>query len=180
MNAIPDQTLLASVPIDWGTIYAEVNAWRGTCIHHFSTVEHAVTRTLLAMDQARPDGAKIRLRHLIGQQFQDLAEAIEPEGPFADQGKTASTALAHYRERHEVFRAQLCHGQLAVSVSRGGKWVLVLRTLSIRARQADAGLMVLEQPGAVARLGELSRDARKLAGALGQVRKSIAPPDPAK
>lgn len=180
MNAIPEQTALASLPINWEAIYAEVNAWRGECMHHFSVVEQAVTRTLLALDGAKPDNANIRLRHLIGQRFEDLSEAIRSEGLFAEEGKAAFKALEQYRERHEAFRTQLCHGHVAVSVVRNGDWLLVLRTLSIRGRQVDAGLVLLEQSTAMSRLEELGRDARKLAADLGQVRKAVARPRTAK
>ena len=173
MNAISDQSALASVSFDWETIYAEVNAWRGECMHHFSKVEYAITQTLLALDGAKPDGTSIRLRHLIGQRFEDLAEAVGPNGPFTEVGRFAAKSLAHYREQHEVFRTQLCHGHIAVSVGPNGHWLLVLRTLSIRGRQADTGLVVIEQSNAVSRLEELRRDGRKLASILGQVRKAV-------
>ncbi|WP_341712567.1 hypothetical protein [Erythrobacter sp.] len=173
MNAIPDQSALASVPVDWEAIYAEVNAWRGECMHHFSAVEHAVTETLLVLDGAKPDGVTIRLRHLIGQRFEDLSDAIGLNGPFAEKGRSAAKSLAHYREQHEAFRTQLCHGHLAVSVCPNGHWLLVLRTLSIRGRQADTGLVVIEQTNAVSRLEELRRDGRKLAAVLGQVRQGV-------
>ncbi len=145
-------------------------------MHHFSVVEQAVTKTLLVMDAAKQDRAKIRLRHLIGQRFEDLAEAIKPEGPFGEEGKAAFKALEQYRERHESFRTQLCHGHIVVSVVRAGEWMLVLRTLAIRGRQVDAGLVLLEQSTAMSRLAELSRDARKLAADLGQVRRAVARP----
>lgn len=174
MNEIPDQSSLASIPVGWETIYSRVNAWRGECMHHFSAVEHAVTQTLLAFDGAKPDGATIRLRHLIGQRFEDLAEAIGSNGPFADAGRIAAKTLAHYREHHEAFRTQLCHGHIAVSVGQNGQWLLVLRTLSIRGRQADIGLGVIEQSNALSRLDDLRRDGRKLAAVLGQLRKMVA------
>lgn len=47
---------------DWDATFAQVNAWRGACLHHFSTVELAVTETLLALNEASPAGTVIRDR----------------------------------------------------------------------------------------------------------------------
>lgn len=173
MNAIPEHSTLTPIPPDWGAIYAEVNAWRGECLHHFSAVEQAVTKTLLAMDEAKADGANIRLRHLIGQRFEDLADAIEPSGPFATVGKPASEVLANYRNQHEAFRAQLCHGHITVCLARDGQWLLILQTLSIRERQANRETVAIEQSIALPLLEELKRDGQRLAAVLGQVRNAI-------
>lgn len=173
MNAIPDQSTLTSTQVDWDAIYAAVNAWRGECMHHFSAVEHAVTNTLLVLDRGKPDGATVRLRHLIGQRFEDIAEAIGSNGPFADACRGAAETLAHYRKHHETFRTQLCHGHIAVSVRPDGDWLLILRTVSIRGRQADHDLTVIEKSNAISRLDELKRDGQNLASVLGQVRKSV-------
>ena len=172
MNAIPDHSALTSFSVDWDAIYAAVNAWSGECMHHFSAVELAVTKTLLALSQASPDPSAIGLRHFIGQRLEDLAEAIGPDGPFADAGKSASTCLAEYRERHEAFRRQLCHGLVVVTVAQNGHWMMVLRTLSIRARQGEEREIVIEQSAAASRLVQLKRDGQKLAALLGQVRKA--------
>lgn len=172
MNAIPDHSALTSFSVDWDAIYAAVNAWRGECMHHFSAVELAVTKTLLALAEVRPDPSEIRLRHLIGQRFEDLPKAIGADGPFADAGKSASDCLAKYRDRHEAFRTQLCHGHVLVSVARNGQWLMVLRTLSIRGRQAERAEFVIEQAAAACRLEQLRRDGQKLACLLGQVRKA--------
>lgn len=145
-------------------------------MHHFSAVELAVTKTLLALAKVRPDSSEIRLRHLIGQRFEDLAKAIGADGPFADIGKSASTGLARYRERHEAFRTQLCHGHVSISIARNGQWLMVLRTLSIRGRQAEKAEFVIEQSSAASRLEQLRRDGQNLAASLGQVRKAAEKP----
>ena len=158
----------------WERILAEVNAWRGACMHHFTAVEHAVTEALLALHAACPANTKVRLRHLIGQQFEDLAAAISPEGPFAATGKVSSGSLAYFRERHEAFRTLLCHSQMTVSVEVSGKWIVVARNLSIRGSQADHAVTVIEQADATIRLAELKRDGQKLAAQLGSLRKAVA------
>ena len=174
MNEVTTPENITPFPANWDRVFAEVNAWRGECMHHFSAIEHAVTQALLVLDAAKPEGATIRLRHLIGQRFEDLSEAIGSGGMFADAGKAASMALEIYRTRHEAFRTLLCHGHITVSVEPNGHWLLVVRTLSIRGRQADQGVQVIEQAGAASRLSELKRDGQKLAATLGQVRKALS------
>ena len=160
---------------NWDAIFAEVNAWRGACVHHFSKVEAAVTETLLALGDVSPGGGAVRLRHLIGQRFEDLAAAIAPDGPFGEAGKTMLGALARYREEHEAFRRVLCHGVVKVTVDRNGQWVVVIRVLSIRARQAEREVIALDKGEAEARLATLKQDGQKLASALGQLRRSATP-----
>ena len=171
MNVALEPSAFLPERINWETIFAEVNAWRGSCLHHFSTVEMAVTETLLALSST-PRGAKVRLRHLIGQRFEDLSVAIAPDGPFGDVGKAAFAELSKYRERQEAFRALLCHGVIKVTVDPTGQWTLIIRSLSVRARQAERALMIVEQNDAEARLASLKNEGQRLASNLGQLRKN--------
>lgn len=173
MNAVVEPTNFLPARADWDAIFTEVNAWRGTCLHHFSMVEMAVTETLLALSTASTRVGTIRLRQLIGQRFEDLLAAIGPEGSFPDAGHDAFIALSQYREDQEAFRALLCHGAIKVTVDPHGHWTLVIRSLSIRARQAERGLVVIEQSEAQARLASLKRDGQRLASTLGQLRKKV-------
>lgn len=168
-----DETILPPQSIDWGSIFSEVNSWRGACMHHFSMVEAAVTETLLALSDAMPSQAVVRLRHLIGQRFEDLAAAIGPGGPFEDAGKYALSELTRFRENHEAFRTVLCHGTVKVTVEHNGRWLLLIRTLSIRSRQPDRTMLALEQSEAETKLAALKRDGTKLASHLGQLRKTV-------
>jgi len=143
-------------------------------MHHFSQVEMAVTETLLALEEVKRDGATLRLRHLIGQQYEDLATAIGPNGPFVKEGKASYSVLSQYREHHEAFRGLLCHGTIKISVDRNAKWLLVVRSLSIRSRQAVRNEMILEQSEALSRLASLKRDGQHLSAALGNLRKAIS------
>ncbi|MBN9316502.1 MAG: hypothetical protein J0I99_12235 [Devosia sp.] len=163
-------TLLAKQSTDWDEIFAEVNEWRGTCLHHFSVVEVAVAETLLALSEV--SSAAIPLRHLIGQRLEDLTAATAAGGPFEEAGKTAQVELLHYRERHEHFRNLLCHGLVKITVERGGRWMLVMRVLAFRSGKADRVVLVLDQNEAAARLESLKRDAQKLGSVLGQLRKA--------
>jgi hypothetical protein len=156
---------------NWDAVFAEVNAWRGACVHHFSAVEVAVTETLLSLSEIGPGGTAIRLRHLIGQRLEDMTAAVAPDGPFHDAGKAAHGDLVHYREKHETFRNLLCHGFTKISVERNGHWVLVMRVLAIRSGKAERNTLVLDQSDALAKLEALRRDGGRLASALGQLRK---------
>ncbi|QCB53955.1 hypothetical protein E5675_05565 [Sphingopyxis sp. PAMC25046] len=160
-------------PAKWDAIFAEVNAWRGACLHHFSTVEMAVTETLFDLSAAAPTGTGVRLRHLIGQRLEDLAVAISPDGPFKEVGKSAFIELSQFREKHESFRNLLCHGVVKITVERSGQWVLVMRVLSIRSRQAERNALALEKDEADALLTALKRDGQRLTSALGQLRKAV-------
>lgn len=174
MTATSDETIPPLQSIDWNVIFSEVNSWRGACMHHFSMAEAAVTETLLALSATMPSQAVVRLRHLIGQRFEDLAVAIGPEGPFEEAGKHALPELARFRENHEAFRTPICHGTVKVTVERSGRWLLLIRTLSIRSRQSDRTMLALDQSEAETKLATLKRDGIKLASALGQLRKAVA------
>lgn len=174
MNAVVEPSNFLPARADWDAIFAEVNAWRGSCLHHFSAVEMAVTETLLALSAAPSGGGTIRLRQLIGQRFEDLLAAIGPDGPFSAAGQAAFTGLSQYREHQEAFRALLCHGAIKVTVDPHGQWTLVIRSLSVRARQAERGLVVIEQAEAQTRLTSLKREGQRLASTLGQLRRNVA------
>lgn len=173
MNAVTEISRVRSLGVDWDAIFADVNAWRGACLHHFSTVEMAVTESLLKLNESPSRGGTVRLRQLIGQRFEDLATAIGPEGAFSDVSQAVYLGLSHYRERHEAFRALLCHGAVKVTVDQSGQWTLVIRSLSIRSHQAERSVIVIEQVEAQTRLAALKRDGQQLVSMLGQLRKSV-------
>lgn len=133
-----------SPDLSWGALYTRVNAWRGECMHHISCVEQAVTETLLVLDAACP-ALQVRLRHLTGQKFEDLLAALAPDGPFGEHAEKALDALTHYRSSHEAFRASLCHGVIKVLLERGGRSTILIRSLTIRARQAEKVTLALDE-----------------------------------
>ena len=141
-------------------------------MHHIAAAEKAATDTLLLLDSVKPDGAKIKLRHLIGQRFEDLAAATGPDGPFAEAGEAAHKAMENYRQ-HEAFRALLCHGVAQVTATRNGTWVLIIRSVAIRARQREEITAVFEKDDAETKLVQLKWDGQKLASTLGQLRKKL-------
>jgi hypothetical protein len=175
MLAIPDPISAVTPPQGWETVLGEVNGWRGACIHHFTAVEQAVTECLVGLHAAKTDGAVVRLRHLVGQRFEDLANAIAPGGPFAGAGSTVAATLSTFRSRHEGFRTLLCHSQMTVSVEISGKWVVVARSLIIRGSRAERMTTVIEEAEAATRLADLKRDGQKLSAQLGSLRKSVGP-----
>jgi hypothetical protein len=160
--------------IDWDAIYAEVNAWRGECMHHLSAVEYAVTETLLSLSAIEPIDASFKLRHLIGQKLEDLTAVTAPGGRFGEAGKSTHAELLHFRDKHGDFRTLLCHGMAKVTVERSGRWVLVWRRLSVRGRQAERSSAVTDKALALETLDALKRDGTKLASVLGQLRKAVA------
>jgi|APEBP8051073058_1049385.scaffolds.fasta_scaffold00710_12 hypothetical protein len=174
MDALASNSTLLTHGKSWDDIFTEVNAWRGACMHHFSTVEVSITETLLVLGAVKETGQKVRLRHLIGQRFEDLAAAIEPAAPFGEAGRVAHIELMQYRTSHEAFRAMLCHGVAKVSVDHSGQWILLIRSLAIRARQAERNTLVMEQSEATATLTKLKRDGQNLASVLGQLRKKVS------
>ncbi|RWF61610.1 hypothetical protein EN833_32250 [Mesorhizobium sp. M4B.F.Ca.ET.190.01.1.1] len=174
MTVTSDETTPSLQSIDWDATFCEVNSWRGACMHHFSMVETAVTETLLALSATAQGGIAVRLRHLIGQRFEDLAAAISPGGPFEEAGRHALGELSQYREKHEAFRTLLYHGTVKVTVEHNGRWILLIRSLSIRSRQPDLTTLALERSEAEAKLAVLKRDGQKLASSLGQLRKVAA------
>jgi len=173
MNVVAESSAFLPARADWDAILVEVNAWQGCCLHHFSTVELAVTETLLALSAASTGVGNIRLRQLIGQRLDDLSVAIGPEGPFSNVGKGAYPRLCQFREHQEAFRVLLCHGAIKVTVDLHARWTLVIRSLSIRAGQPQRGLVVIEQAEARSKLAALSRDGQRLTTALDQLRRNL-------
>lgn len=169
-----NETAILPKEQNWKGIYADVNAWRGACLHSLSTVELSVTETLFALDKTKPKDTSIRLRHLVGQRYEDLAAVLNSSGRFGDEGDRAFLALSQYREKHETFRSQLCHGVVKVSIDQAGTWVLVIRTLAIRSRQEDRKVLVLDQAEAAEKLATLKRDGQILTSALGQLRRTLS------
>lgn len=150
-----------------------VNAWRGEVVECFARTEVAVTETLLALAGVPDRGAKVKLNRLVGQRLQDLANATASDGPFASEGKAASTALADFR-RHEPLRATLCHGTAKVALDRKGEWLALFKLVALKGRQAERSSLTIEEQEAGAMLLDLTRCGQRLASVLGNLRKTIA------
>ncbi len=116
----------------WRSATASVNAWRRQIIECFAEAEMAVTETLVVLRGIKSRGDNMKLRHLVGQHFQDLESALAAAGPFAAKGKAALPALHSFR-LHEALRPLLCHGVTkCIWIGRGGGWWLVaIKVLSL-------------------------------------------------
>src|SRR3546814_10669563 len=77
----------------WSRVVHDVNAWRGACLQCFSAAEAGVTETLLSLSTVPEKGAAVRLRHLTGQRFDDIAAVLGTEGAFAAEGTAAFKAI---------------------------------------------------------------------------------------
>lgn len=156
----------------WNQAIRDVNAWRGACLQHFSAAEAAVTEALLLLKSIPNRGEAVRLRHLIGQRFDDLHKLIEDGGIFAKEGKAAAKALSDIRTI-EGFRSCLAHGQAKIALERTGKWVVILRHTSIRGQQAERSMLLFEQAEAEEKLVDLKRKSQKLCSVLGNFRRTL-------
>ena len=154
----------------WRTTYERVNAWRGMCLHHMSMVETAVTETLICLSEAQPTNTAMRLRHLIGQRFEDLSIAFAPSGGFELEGKSAAVCLAHYRSEHEAFRTMLCHGSFKVTLERNGAFCIIITNLTFRGGKAVREVQVWSEDDAKQKVKALAIDAQRLIKQLANLR----------
>jgi hypothetical protein len=140
-------------------------------IQLFAQAEQAVSETLetLAVDPRR--GAKIRLRRLVGQRFEDLSLALDEH--FEDEGEKAAKALANFR-RHEHLRPTLCHGSAKLALDRNGHWLIILKLVDFRNRSVERKAETIEQRDAKAMLGVLQSDARSLRSELQSLRSRLS------
>ena len=171
MNAHTPIEVAIDAP-DWDQIYRSVNAWRGRAILCFAHAEAAVSETLVAMARVPDRGAKVRLRHLIGQRLDDLATAIGANGPFCNLGQNAASALVDFRQ-HENLRPFISHGTTRVATDRHGQWVVVLKLVSFRRRDAQWDETIFDQRQAEAALAELKSSTKKLGSALQSLRARL-------
>jgi hypothetical protein len=171
MNAIcPIEITLPRQPFD--AARDGVTAWRGRCLDLFSRSEAAVTETLLVLAASKPLGVSIKLPHLVGQRYDALAVAIGPDGPFAEEGRTAADALAGFRQ-HDNLRTSIAHGVFTVTLDQHGSWHVVVRLLALRSGREQRNVLVIKQTEAVKILARLEKDASRLRSVLGQLRQQL-------
>ena len=68
----------------------------------------------------------------------------------------------------------MCESRVPAPGSHSGHWLLVVRSISIRSRQAVYAEQTMEQSAAQEKLLALKRDGLKLSAALGNLRKAIS------
>lgn len=167
MNAIaPVEAALSRAPFEAARDAAA--AWRGRCLDLFARSEAAVSETLLVLALVEGRGASIKLPHLVGQRYDALATAIDPDGAFAGEGEAAAKAMTQFR-KHDTLRTCLSHGVFTVTLDHRGRWHLVARVLAFRAGRETRDLFATEQDEAVRLLTVLETDGGRLRSTLGQL-----------
>ena len=156
----------------WLHAITAVNAWRGRCLDLFARSEAAVSETLLVLANKSSNGAVAKLPHLVGHRFEELAGLVGPTGAFASEGRASAAALLDFRP-HERLRASLAHGVGKVVLDQQGSWLLVLRTLTFRAKQAERTVLVVEENEADEIVKSLQSAGRRLVSELGNLRRAL-------
>lgn len=159
-------------PDDWKAAIASVNAWRGLVLQAFANAEQAVSETLLTLSSLPERGGRVALRHLVGQRFHDLADVLKDGGAFAVEGATATGAMTAFLE-HEHLRTVFAHGVAKISLDRQGRWVVVIRVLTFRARQAERTVRVFEQIEAEALCNDVRLASQRLCSTLTNLRTAL-------
>ncbi|WP_155765382.1 hypothetical protein [Mesorhizobium erdmanii] len=155
----------------WAHAMSAVNAWRGRCLD-IARSEAAVSETLLVLASKPRSGTAVKLPHLVGQRFEELATLIGPTGAFASEGKASAAALLAFRP-NEGLRSSLAHGVGKVVLDRQGNWLLVLRTLAFRSKQPQRAVLVIEQNEAGEIVKSLQTTGQRLISELGNLRYAL-------
>ncbi|WP_206619032.1 hypothetical protein, partial [Mesorhizobium sp. M7A.F.Ca.US.002.01.1.1] len=117
-------------------------------------------------------GAIVKLPHLVGQRFEELATLIGPTGAFAAEGRASAAAMLAFRT-HEGLRTSLAHGFGKVVLDRQGNWLLVLRTLAFRSKQPQRTVLVVEQNEADEIVKSLQTTGGRLVSDLASLRQAL-------
>lgn len=157
---------------EWPRAVMAANAWRGRCLDLFARSESAVSETLLVLANTPERGTLVRLLHLVGQRFEELANLIGPAGAFALEGKASSAALSVFRT-HEDLRVSLCHGVGKVVLDQQGRWLLLLRTLAFRSKQPQRMVRVVEANEADEIVNSLRSAGQRLVSELAKLRHAL-------
>jgi hypothetical protein len=150
---------------------SEVNEWRGRCLHSFSRAEAAVTQCLLALSKVSRPPEQIRLRHLVGQKFEDLTQALSAGGALEDS--KARAAIMEFRE-YDSKRAMLCHSVCDVTLDMEGRWTVILRLVSFKNRDESRQSLIFEEKEATAFQDEIARKSQKLCSQLQRLTDSVS------
>jgi hypothetical protein len=157
----------------WIAAAQSVNAWRGQLVQAFASVEAAVSEALLGLSGIPGRGDDIRLRHLIGQRFQDLGDALDASSPFAAEGAIAASCIAAFRI-HEPLRTVLGHGVFRIALDRRDRWVVIAKVVTFRAKGAERISLVFEQDDAERTASEVRALGQKVSSSLGNLMRSVA------
>ena len=139
----------------------------------FSSTEAAVSEALLRLAEVPAGGERVRLRHLIGQRFQDIADAVGQSGPFAADGAAAASCLAAFRV-HEPLRTVLCHGAFRIALDRRDRWVVIAKVVAFRGDGAERTSHVFEQDDAERLAAEVRSLGQKVSSSLGNLTRTVS------
>ena len=160
------------IALDFGAAYSRANEWRGHMIENYSRAEHAVTETLVGLNDLSVDLKGQKFPHLVGQRVDRLAAYLSTITASA-HSKAAEEALLNFRA-HENLRAMLCHGVTKLALDRGGGWVAVMTLLSFKSGGSVSSRLTIDEAEGVQRRNTLIADRKRLTATLGQVRREIA------
>jgi len=176
MNA--QTPIIALAPsFDWHGITVAVNDWRGGCIQCFAKAELAVTEALAALSEA-PGQSEVKLRHLVGQRFQDLADALAAREPKSKALNKAIGALDQFR-KHEDLRVHLAHGSATIAQTRNGDWLVVMQHKAFKSGKLTDYDLTIFEADARQILAELRTDSLRLAQCLKSLLHPPLKPAPA-
>jgi hypothetical protein len=139
-------------------------------IDGFAQAELAVSKVLLAMAQGPEPGSKLKLPHLAGLRYADLAKCLEVANPRSAHTRSALRAIERL-QGHGPLRALLCHGAVTVRPGRDGRWVAVFRMLVFNEGSANRVTRAIDEPEAERLLAEVTAHCRQLCSVLGQFRE---------
>lgn len=173
MNAI---TTPMEPPLDWDAASQQVSAWRGSMLQYFGSAEAGVSKTLARVAACGERGLRVRLRHLVGQRFQDLQDALDPDGPFGVEGASAAVALRAFRDLEHV-RTILSHGSARIALDRKGRWMVEFRFATFRGRGLERQAHLFEQEAAEGLSKEVRRLSNRLCSKLQTLRHALQDDD---
>ena len=153
----------------------EVNEWRGRCLHIFAGAELAVTECLETLSRVPGRGDEVRRRHLVGQRYADLSDALCCGGPFEAEGRKVLQVLDDFRA-FDWLRAVVCHGASDVMLDVEGRWTVVFRYVSFKSGKIHREEHVLRCGDAEKRQKDLSRQAQRLGSLLRTLSASVEQP----
>jgi hypothetical protein len=157
----------------WAAAAQSVNAWRGQLVQAFASTEAAVSEALLGLSSVPGRGDHVRLRHLIGPRFQDLADALDASGPFSAEGAVAASCLAAFRV-YEPLRTVLGHGVFRIAIDRRDRWVVIAKVVTFRTKGAERTLQVFEQDDAERMAAEVRSLGQKVSSSLGNLTRLVS------
>jgi hypothetical protein len=109
----------------------------------------------------------------MGHRYCDLALAVAPDGPFAEDGNEVCRLLIVFRE-YDVLRADLAHGVSSVALTQDGQWIAIFQRISVRRNEMERSERVYRQQDATEQLKALKTASSRLCAGLQTLRKTVS------